>query len=136
MKRDFPLVRVHSEAACFKCGGVLSSHRPSGNARGRGEHRGQCDTCGVGTWYDVDPNAKRRVARADRKCNLCGSVIPAGSTYRHYRERALSSAEACYAGTLYPVRCGCLPCMEARDARAQAAYDAELAERRRYKWWK
>ena len=54
------------------------------------------------------------LAGQDRKCMCCKSIIPAGSTYYGYRERALSNHEALHAGTMYPKRYLCFLCAEKR----------------------
>lgn len=50
------------------------------------------------------------VAKKPRKCFRCHGVIPAGSTYAGFRERAISYKEARDAGTLHPFRHLCLTC--------------------------
>ena len=61
-------------------------------------------------------NMKR--AKADRQCGGCDAVIPKGSVYFTFRERALSSYEACHAGR-YPERKRCPSCWAKRGGAAQ-----------------
>jgi len=49
-------------------------------------------------------------ALRDTACTRCGATIRLGERMRVFRERALSSAEARNAGTLYPRRRWCRTC--------------------------
>ena len=58
-------------------------------------------------------------AKTERQCGACKGKIAKGAAYYGYRERALSSHEACHAGTQYPKRYRCLPCGEKRKAKQE-----------------
>lgn len=59
---------------------------------------------------------QRRLAGKDRKCIKCGDVIPQGTVYATYRERALSYREAQNTGTMYPLRHICVTCAEIKES--------------------
>lgn len=59
------------------------------------------------------------LAKRDCRCFACRGIIPAGSGFYAFRERALSSREACHAGA-YPMRYVCCACAADRRIRAQA----------------
>lgn len=46
----------------------------------------------------------------DTFCTACRRKIPQGERIAMFRERALSSHEACAAGTMYPMRRWCAQC--------------------------
>jgi len=49
-------------------------------------------------------------ATRDIKCTRCRATIVKGERLATFRERALSHAEACHAGTMYPKRMWCAKC--------------------------
>lgn len=51
------------------------------------------------------------------KCAACSTPIVLGERVHMRRERALTSAHACHAGTLYPYRIECRACCESWNAR-------------------
>lgn len=55
-------------------------------------------------------NRLTHIASKDRQCFKCPAVIRKGEKYQQRRERAVSSHEACHAGTLYPIRHICANC--------------------------
>lgn len=55
-------------------------------------------------------------ATRDTTCTRCRRAIPQGERCAVFRERALSSAEARNAGTLYPKRRWCVACATATVA--------------------
>lgn len=59
---------------------------------------------------DVMLNA---TAKRDLKCPACSALIRKGERLLMYRERALSSHEACHAGR-YPMRKRCAACAQKR----------------------
>lgn len=48
-------------------------------------------------------------AKRDFKCAVCSAAIKKGDRVAMFRERAISSHEACHAG-MYPMRTRCAKC--------------------------
>lgn len=56
MTKLFPKFDDHESARCFKCGRLLVGPRGSQYPRGEGGHRGECLSCGLHTYYDINTN--------------------------------------------------------------------------------
>lgn len=83
-KQEFPHFVAHRDAVCFRCGCHLSDLSPTRNAPGCGHYRGDCEGCGLRTWYDcaegsvemITVNERRERAAAEKRLDATFHVEP------------------------------------------------------------